>query len=104
MGNVDIENCCVLLYMSLTYYSKGAKLFALPYREKVAMANLPRDAPQRGWSRQGEETTAYLVHDVNGSDKDLSDEKVCLLSSFNCLQICILTIDWTGAFRLQRPE
>ncbi|RYP52204.1 hypothetical protein DL768_002595 [Monosporascus sp. mg162] len=55
----------------------SAKLFALPFEDKLAMANLPRDAPQRGWSRQGAETTAYLRPErmKEGVPVDLKDEK-----------------------------
>ncbi|KAL5042606.1 hypothetical protein BDW71DRAFT_200450 [Aspergillus fruticulosus] len=52
----------------------SAKMFNLPLKDKLAMANVPDDAPQRGWSRQGAETTAYLRQKVNTNEK-LSDEK-----------------------------
>ncbi|ETS83886.1 hypothetical protein PFICI_05762 [Pestalotiopsis fici W106-1] len=59
------------------FKSKSSELFALSFEEKVAMANLPRDAPQRGWSRQGAETTAYLRPErlKEGTALDLKDEK-----------------------------
>ncbi|RYP33162.1 hypothetical protein DL767_004866 [Monosporascus sp. MG133] len=54
-----------------------SRLFALPLKEKAAIANVVRNAPQRGWSGQGGETTAYLREGYlkNGSKPGLTDEK-----------------------------